>query len=143
MRVWRVVSHAPAGVDSPPPALYCLVPERKRKKLRRQRKLSLHQLRKERHIGSKSHESPSPEDERGVNEDQVGFWQHAAPGHQCYDECFVPVTPLPKGFCKFCEYKVCLVFIVVAKDWSTMWQLNSLSELKLKDLFEEMFKTLR
>eukprot|EP00983_Pelagomonas_calceolata_P054145 1143588-Pelagomonas_calceolata.AAC.1 len=32
----------------------------------RQRKLSLHQLRKERHIGSKSRESPSPEDERGV-----------------------------------------------------------------------------
>eukprot|EP00983_Pelagomonas_calceolata_P117213 1160392-Pelagomonas_calceolata.AAC.7 len=31
-----------------------------------QRKLSLHQLRKERHIGSKSRESPPPEDERGV-----------------------------------------------------------------------------
>eukprot|EP00983_Pelagomonas_calceolata_P121213 1160781-Pelagomonas_calceolata.AAC.1 len=55
----------------------------KKKKLHRQRKLSLHQLRKERHIGSKSRESPSPEDERGVNVDQVGFgWQHAAPGHQ-------------------------------------------------------------
>eukprot|EP00983_Pelagomonas_calceolata_P050110 1141813-Pelagomonas_calceolata.AAC.2 len=56
--------------------------------LRRQRKLSLHQLRKERHIGSKSRESPSPEDERGINVDQLGFWQHAAPGHQFHDECF-------------------------------------------------------
>eukprot|EP00983_Pelagomonas_calceolata_P065961 1148810-Pelagomonas_calceolata.AAC.1 len=44
--------------------------KKKKKKLRRQRKPSLHQLRKERHIGSKSHESPSPEDERGVNVDQ-------------------------------------------------------------------------
>eukprot|EP00983_Pelagomonas_calceolata_P118758 1160534-Pelagomonas_calceolata.AAC.27 len=43
---------------------------KKKEKLRRQRKLSLHQLRKERHIGSKSRESPSPEDERGVNVDQ-------------------------------------------------------------------------
>eukprot|EP00983_Pelagomonas_calceolata_P109295 1159545-Pelagomonas_calceolata.AAC.10 len=58
------------------------------KKLRRQRKLSLHQLRRMRHIGSKSRGSPSPEDERGVNVDRVGFWQHAAPGHQCYVECF-------------------------------------------------------
>eukprot|EP00983_Pelagomonas_calceolata_P077912 1154062-Pelagomonas_calceolata.AAC.8 len=56
--------------------------EKKEKKLRRQRKLSLHQLRKERHIGSKSRESPSPVDERGINVDQVGFCQHAAPGHQ-------------------------------------------------------------
>eukprot|EP00983_Pelagomonas_calceolata_P049527 1141548-Pelagomonas_calceolata.AAC.4 len=62
--------------------------EKKKKKLRRQRKLSLHQIRKRRHTGSRSHESPSPEDERGVNVDRVGFWQHAAPGHQCYDECF-------------------------------------------------------
>eukprot|EP00983_Pelagomonas_calceolata_P042969 1138722-Pelagomonas_calceolata.AAC.2 len=62
--------------------------KRKKKKLRRQRKLSLHQLRKERHIGSKSRESPSPEGERGINVDQVVFWQCAAPGHQCYDECF-------------------------------------------------------
>eukprot|EP00983_Pelagomonas_calceolata_P074324 1152516-Pelagomonas_calceolata.AAC.1 len=47
-----------------------------------------HQLRKDRHLGLKSRESPSPEDERGINVDRVGFWQHAAPGHQCYDECF-------------------------------------------------------
>eukprot|EP00983_Pelagomonas_calceolata_P065874 1148774-Pelagomonas_calceolata.AAC.2 len=44
--------------------------KRKKKKLRRQKKLSLHQLRKERHIGSMNRESPSPEDERGVNVDQ-------------------------------------------------------------------------
>eukprot|EP00983_Pelagomonas_calceolata_P071473 1151251-Pelagomonas_calceolata.AAC.7 len=50
----------------------------KKKKLRRQRKLSLHQLRKERHVGSKSRESPSPADEREINVDRVGFWQHAA-----------------------------------------------------------------
>eukprot|EP00983_Pelagomonas_calceolata_P081890 1155736-Pelagomonas_calceolata.AAC.3 len=59
-----------------------------KKKLRRQGKVSLHQLRKLGHICSKSRESPSPEDERGVNADQMVFWQHAAPGHQCYDECF-------------------------------------------------------
>eukprot|EP00983_Pelagomonas_calceolata_P043829 1139057-Pelagomonas_calceolata.AAC.1 len=58
------------------------------KDLRRQRKLSLHQLRKRRNIGSESRESLSPEDERGVNVDRMGFWQHAAPGHQCYDERF-------------------------------------------------------
>eukprot|EP00983_Pelagomonas_calceolata_P055845 1144326-Pelagomonas_calceolata.AAC.2 len=46
------------------------------KKLLRQRKFSLHQLRKERHVGSKSRESPSPEDERRVNVDQVGFWPY-------------------------------------------------------------------
>eukprot|EP00983_Pelagomonas_calceolata_P050032 1141772-Pelagomonas_calceolata.AAC.2 len=44
--------------------------------------------REERHIDSnvkslKSRESPSPEDGRGVNMDQMGFWQHAAPGLQC------------------------------------------------------------
>eukprot|EP00983_Pelagomonas_calceolata_P077049 1153698-Pelagomonas_calceolata.AAC.9 len=68
----------------------CLVAwERKEKKSYGGReKLSLHQLRKERHIGSKSRESPSPEDERGITVDQVGIWQHAAPGHQCYDERF-------------------------------------------------------
>eukprot|EP00983_Pelagomonas_calceolata_P085326 1156531-Pelagomonas_calceolata.AAC.1 len=54
-----------------------------------QRKLSQHQLRKSRHIGSESREPPSPEDDRGVNVDRVGFWKHAAPGHQCYDECFL------------------------------------------------------
>eukprot|EP00983_Pelagomonas_calceolata_P078590 1154310-Pelagomonas_calceolata.AAC.3 len=57
---------------------------KKKKKLRRQRKLSLHQLRKDRHIGSKSRESPSPEDESGVNVDQVGFWRHAAQCSQAY-----------------------------------------------------------
>eukprot|EP00983_Pelagomonas_calceolata_P062333 1147254-Pelagomonas_calceolata.AAC.3 len=41
---------------------------------------------KERHIGSKSRQSPSPEDVRGIDVDRVGFWQHAAPGHQCFDE---------------------------------------------------------
>eukprot|EP00983_Pelagomonas_calceolata_P099803 1158500-Pelagomonas_calceolata.AAC.13 len=61
---------------------------KEKKKLRRQRKPSLHQLRKRRHIGSKSRVSPSPEDERGVNVDRVGFRQNAAPGHQYYDECF-------------------------------------------------------
>eukprot|EP00983_Pelagomonas_calceolata_P125740 1161233-Pelagomonas_calceolata.AAC.1 len=44
--------------------------KKKQNKLRKQRKLSLHQLKKERHIGSKSRESFSPEDERGVNVDQ-------------------------------------------------------------------------
>eukprot|EP00983_Pelagomonas_calceolata_P016907 532154-Pelagomonas_calceolata.AAC.1 len=43
--------------------------EKEVKKLRRQRKLPLHQLRKERHIGLKSHEPPSPNDERGINVD--------------------------------------------------------------------------
>eukprot|EP00983_Pelagomonas_calceolata_P011711 377284-Pelagomonas_calceolata.AAC.2 len=62
--------------------------KKKKKKLHRQRKLSLHQLRKERYIGSKSRESLSPEDERGINVGWVGFWQHAAPGPQCYDEWF-------------------------------------------------------
>eukprot|EP00983_Pelagomonas_calceolata_P005047 164550-Pelagomonas_calceolata.AAC.1 len=57
--------------------------------IRRQRKLSLHQLRKRRHIGSESCESPSQKDERGVNVDRVGFWQRAAPGHQSFDECFL------------------------------------------------------
>eukprot|EP00983_Pelagomonas_calceolata_P120322 1160695-Pelagomonas_calceolata.AAC.1 len=33
-------------------------------------------------LANKNREYPSPEDERGVNVDQVGFWQHAAPGHQ-------------------------------------------------------------
>eukprot|EP00983_Pelagomonas_calceolata_P015423 488815-Pelagomonas_calceolata.AAC.1 len=56
--------------------------KKKKKKLHSQRKLSLHQVRKRRHIGSKSRESPSPEDERGVNVDRVAFWLHAAPGHQ-------------------------------------------------------------
>eukprot|EP00983_Pelagomonas_calceolata_P024680 777136-Pelagomonas_calceolata.AAC.1 len=72
------------------PSHLFLKKKRKKEKLRRQRKLSLHQLRKERHIDSKSHESSSPEDERGVNVDQVVFWQHAAPRHQCFDdECFL------------------------------------------------------
>eukprot|EP00983_Pelagomonas_calceolata_P086591 1156788-Pelagomonas_calceolata.AAC.10 len=26
---------------------------------------------------------PLPKDERGINMGRVGFWQHAAPGHQC------------------------------------------------------------
>eukprot|EP00983_Pelagomonas_calceolata_P079345 1154622-Pelagomonas_calceolata.AAC.2 len=52
-------------------------------------KTLLHQLRKERHIGSKSHEpSPSPEEEGEINVYRVGFWQQAAPGNQWYDECF-------------------------------------------------------
>eukprot|EP00983_Pelagomonas_calceolata_P021044 661420-Pelagomonas_calceolata.AAC.1 len=40
---------------------------KEKKKLRRQRKLSLHQLRNERRIGSKGRESPLPEDKRGVS----------------------------------------------------------------------------
>eukprot|EP00983_Pelagomonas_calceolata_P026496 831906-Pelagomonas_calceolata.AAC.1 len=50
--------------------LWRSVTMKKKKKLHRQRKLSLHQIRKERLIGSKSRESPSSEDERGVNVDQ-------------------------------------------------------------------------
>eukprot|EP00983_Pelagomonas_calceolata_P043864 1139069-Pelagomonas_calceolata.AAC.4 len=45
--------------------------KKKKKRLRRQRKLSLRQLRKERHIVSKNRESLSPEDERGINVDRV------------------------------------------------------------------------
>eukprot|EP00983_Pelagomonas_calceolata_P059210 1145827-Pelagomonas_calceolata.AAC.2 len=72
----------------PPVTLQISINKEKKKKTSRQRKLSQHELRKERHIGSKSRESPSPEDERGVNVDQMGFWQHVASGHQCYDEWF-------------------------------------------------------
>eukprot|EP00983_Pelagomonas_calceolata_P064150 1147998-Pelagomonas_calceolata.AAC.1 len=61
---------------------------RKEKELRRRRKLSLHQLRKRRHICSKSRASPSPESEREAGVDLVGFWQHADPGHQIYLNCF-------------------------------------------------------
>eukprot|EP00983_Pelagomonas_calceolata_P060010 1146187-Pelagomonas_calceolata.AAC.2 len=37
---------------------------------------------------------PSPEDERGINVDRVGFWQHAAPWHQCLDACFYSMARL-------------------------------------------------
>eukprot|EP00983_Pelagomonas_calceolata_P065112 1148443-Pelagomonas_calceolata.AAC.1 len=39
------------------------------------------------HIGSKSHEPPSPEGRREASVGPVDFWQHAAPGHQSYVEC--------------------------------------------------------
>eukprot|EP00983_Pelagomonas_calceolata_P004065 131944-Pelagomonas_calceolata.AAC.2 len=48
----------------------------------------LHQLRIRRHIGTKSLESPSPEGKREASVVLVGFWQHAAPGHQNYKEFF-------------------------------------------------------
>eukprot|EP00983_Pelagomonas_calceolata_P054559 1143739-Pelagomonas_calceolata.AAC.6 len=43
---------------------------------------------KRRHIGSKSRESPSPEGKREASVELVGFWKHAAPGHQTYVEYF-------------------------------------------------------
>eukprot|EP00983_Pelagomonas_calceolata_P086716 1156818-Pelagomonas_calceolata.AAC.1 len=55
---------------------------RKRKeKLRRQRKLSLHQLRKRRHIGSKEPWIPSTTklQKEGSNGDLEGYWKHPAP----------------------------------------------------------------
>eukprot|EP00983_Pelagomonas_calceolata_P035732 1118660-Pelagomonas_calceolata.AAC.2 len=39
-----------------------------------------------RYIGSKSHESPSSEGKREASEGLVGFWQHAAPGHQNHND---------------------------------------------------------
>eukprot|EP00983_Pelagomonas_calceolata_P024151 759585-Pelagomonas_calceolata.AAC.1 len=53
--------------------------EKEKEKLHRQ---------KRRHIGSKSLESPSPEDKREASEGLVGFWKHAASGHQSYVEYF-------------------------------------------------------
>eukprot|EP00983_Pelagomonas_calceolata_P016129 510460-Pelagomonas_calceolata.AAC.1 len=50
----------------------------------RQREHSPHQLRKRRHIGSKSRESPSPEGKREASVGLVGIWKHAAPAHQSY-----------------------------------------------------------
>eukprot|EP00983_Pelagomonas_calceolata_P060917 1146583-Pelagomonas_calceolata.AAC.4 len=43
-------------------------------------------IKERRHIGSKSRESPSPEGKRKASVGLVGFWQHAAPGHQSYVE---------------------------------------------------------
>eukprot|EP00983_Pelagomonas_calceolata_P047765 1140774-Pelagomonas_calceolata.AAC.1 len=64
------------------------LPEKKRKIPRRQREHPLHQFRKRRHIGSKSCESPSPEGKREASVGKVGFWQHTAPRHQNYNDCF-------------------------------------------------------
>eukprot|EP00983_Pelagomonas_calceolata_P058991 1145730-Pelagomonas_calceolata.AAC.8 len=50
---------------------------------------SLQYLRKRRHIGSKSRESPSPEGKREALVRLVGFWQHVALRHQGYGDCFV------------------------------------------------------
>eukprot|EP00983_Pelagomonas_calceolata_P030914 970794-Pelagomonas_calceolata.AAC.1 len=69
-------------LKSPTSPIFKTLSRKEKKKLSRQRKLTLHHLRKERHISSKSRESPSPEDKRGISVDRVGFWQHAAPGHQ-------------------------------------------------------------
>jgi len=51
---------------------------------------SLHQLRKKKHIGSKSPESPPQDGEKEANEGLVSFWKHAAPAHWGHDEflCF-------------------------------------------------------
>eukprot|EP00983_Pelagomonas_calceolata_P126526 1161311-Pelagomonas_calceolata.AAC.26 len=63
--------------------------EKKQKgKLRGQRKLSLHQSRKMRHIGSKSRMHPLPEGTKEAVVCLVGLWKHAAPGHQRYVEYF-------------------------------------------------------
>eukprot|EP00983_Pelagomonas_calceolata_P058577 1145545-Pelagomonas_calceolata.AAC.4 len=45
-------------------------------------------FRRRRHIGSKSRESPSPKGKREASVGLVGFWKHAAPGHQSYVEYF-------------------------------------------------------
>eukprot|EP00983_Pelagomonas_calceolata_P002913 96157-Pelagomonas_calceolata.AAC.1 len=42
-----------------------------------------------RHIGSYSREPPSPEGKREVSVGPMGFWQHAAPGHQIITFVFV------------------------------------------------------
>eukprot|EP00983_Pelagomonas_calceolata_P133072 1161929-Pelagomonas_calceolata.AAC.8 len=55
----------------------------------RQWEHSLYQsLRKTRLVSSKSREFPSPEGEREANVGPVGFWQHGAPRHQIYNDCF-------------------------------------------------------
>eukprot|EP00983_Pelagomonas_calceolata_P124029 1161064-Pelagomonas_calceolata.AAC.1 len=60
------------------------VTKRRKEKLRRQRKLSLHQLRKRRCIGSedaRSRESPPPQSykEEKASGDLEGYWKHPAP----------------------------------------------------------------
>eukprot|EP00983_Pelagomonas_calceolata_P028523 893181-Pelagomonas_calceolata.AAC.1 len=45
-------------------------------------------MKKRRRIGSKSRESASPEGKRDASMGLVGFWKHAAPGHQNNNECF-------------------------------------------------------
>eukprot|EP00983_Pelagomonas_calceolata_P074702 1152658-Pelagomonas_calceolata.AAC.4 len=41
-------------------------------------------------LARNSREPPPPEDERGVNVNRVGSWQHAAPGHQLLNADFNP-----------------------------------------------------
>eukprot|EP00983_Pelagomonas_calceolata_P058424 1145484-Pelagomonas_calceolata.AAC.1 len=48
--------------------------------------VELYHLRKRRHIGSRSREPPSPGGKREASVGLAGFWQHAAPGNQCYVE---------------------------------------------------------
>eukprot|EP00983_Pelagomonas_calceolata_P052051 1142672-Pelagomonas_calceolata.AAC.1 len=56
--------------------------KKKKEKLCRQREHSPRQVRNRRHIGTKSRESPLPEDKREASVGLVGSWKHATPGHQ-------------------------------------------------------------
>eukprot|EP00983_Pelagomonas_calceolata_P071003 1151014-Pelagomonas_calceolata.AAC.1 len=83
MRVWPVFCHAPAGLDSPPPAMCYLAPSNSPRSLQVYLCLATRPW-KRRHIGSKSREPPPPpppEVKREASVGLVGFLQHVASGN--------------------------------------------------------------